>query len=199
VKIDSEIKVTLPCGREVILKNSLTYAGVDRLSNIIAGRKTGINFNKFYIRHATSAGDASDPETFFHVSRDTKKCTVTDFQTENGSAGLSVLDITAGSELVTSDEDRYVSNIVRFPISFKASDLGLKFIDTNQANYSIVYYMGLAERPEINELPAGYNLTEYDNGNYDTILSVIELSENDWFGIPSTGTVNLKYDLNLEI
>ena len=49
MNLKSEIKVTLPCGRELNLKNSLTYKGVDRIAEIIAGRKTTIDFNNFII------------------------------------------------------------------------------------------------------------------------------------------------------
>jgi|GEM_PF-4353468 hypothetical protein len=199
MNIDSSIEVTLPNGRVLNLKNSLTYGGVDILASAIAGRST-INFTHFYIRHATVKSDADDPETNFHVNKDLHAVTHADFTAENGSAGYSILDLNTGIELRTSDTQKYTQNVVKFPVTFNAIDMGLKFKDTNQSNYSIIYYMGLASRPMT--IPAEYvdgTQTELDEGKYDVITSVIKLGENDYFGIPNTGTVSVGYDLKLAV
>jgi hypothetical protein len=99
---------------------------------------------------------------------------------------------------MTTDAEKYAGNLIRFPISFTASDLGSRFLAANQANYSIVYFMGLAERPQPSTIPNFVQAT-YDAGDYDTMLSVLEVEDKDLFGIPSTGTVDIKYDLNLAV
>ena len=196
MKINSTIQVTLPNGSVLHLKNSLTYAGVDRVAETMSGRGKGVNFTHFYIRHATAKSDADDPETNFSPARDLKTVGYTDFNSDNGSAGKAILELTQGSE-VYSTNSNYTSNVIDFPISFNATDMGSKFKDTNQANYSMVYYMGLASRPM--SVPTGGSETKLQAGEYDTILSVIQLQENNFFGIPSTGTVGVNYQLNLAV
>jgi hypothetical protein len=58
--------------------------------------------------------------------------------------------------------------------------------------------MGIAERPVSSQIPS-FDQTKYDNGDYDKILSVIRITDDDLFGVPATGTVDIKYDLNLSI
>ena len=199
MRIKSQIEVTLPNGRVLNLTNSLTYGGVNVLASAISGREV-INFTHFYMRHATVKSDADDPETNFHVNNDLQATTHADFVTENGSAGHAILELSQGIELGTSDKLKYDNNIVKFPVSFNATDMGSKFKDTNQANYSIIYYMGLASRPlTIPEDIEGGNQSDLDDGVYDIITSVIRVGENNYFGIPSTGTVDVKYELNLAV
>lgn len=198
MELTSSIQVSLPCGREVQLTNTLTYEGVSQLTKVLAGRESTINFSHIYIRHATVRSDADDASTSFSPQRDIRNCTVADFKNEVGSAGYAILDLGSGSQLLSTDSDTYECNIIRFPVSFQAAGLGPKFKNTNLANYSIVYYMGLSQRPPTTKI-SNFNQTKYDNGDYDKILSVIRIEDADLFGIPSTGTVDIKYDLNLTI
>jgi hypothetical protein len=197
MNISSTIEVTLPNGRVLNLKNSLTYAGVDRVTETMSGRGKGVNFTHFYMRHATSKSDAEDPETNFYSTRDLRAVTYDDFNTLNGSTGNAILELTQGNEIYSTDDSKYTNNIIEFPISFNATDMGNKFKDTNQANYSMVYYMGLASRPLT--VPTGGSESSLIAGEYDKILSVIRLEENNFFGIPSTGTVGVNYQLNLAV
>lgn len=196
--IESQIEVTLPCGKVINFENTLTYKGVDKIAGVLSSRVSQVNFTHLYIRFAVSEGDAKDPATNFHNTRDIRKVNVQDFQTEFGSSGHAIFDVAGGSLLLTTDEDKYEGNLIRFPLSFTASDLGSRFLSTNQANYSIVYFMGLAERPAQNSIP-NFSQTIYDAGGYDDILSVLTVDTKDLFGIPATGTVDIKYDLNLAV
>ena len=198
MRIESKIEVKLPCGKKINLTNTLTYKGVDKISAILSSRLSEVNFTHLYVRFASAEGDAKDPATNFNEIRDIKKVTPEDFKIQFGSSGHAIFDVTGGSILMTTDEDKYEGNLIRFPVSFTANDLGPRFHDTNIANYSIIYFMGLAERPKPTSIP-NFSQSEYDAGSYDTILSVLEIENKDLFGIPSTGTVDIKYDLNLAV
>ncbi len=198
MNLSSKIEVKLPCGKKINLTNTLTYAGVDKIAAIMSSRLSQINFTHLYVRFASGVGDAKDPATSFNEIRDVRQVSQQDFKTEFGSSGYAVFDVTGGSILMTTDEDKYAGNLIRFPISFTANDLGPRFHDANQANYSIIYFMGLAERPQPSTIN-NFSQTAYDAGDYDTMLSVLEVESKDLFGIPSTGTVDIKYDLNLAV
>ena len=58
--------------------------------------------------------------------------------------------------------------------------------------------MGLAERPDPSSI-ANLVQSDYDQGEYDKILSVLRLSDTDLFGIAASGSVDVKYDLNLSL
>lgn len=198
MNLTSSIKVDLPCGKQVSLSNTLTYTGVNSITRLLGKRQSELEFTHLYLRYATVRIDADEAATNFSSQKDIRKCSVEDFKTELGSASFAIFPITAGSQLMSSDTELYQANIIRFAVSFQAAGLGVKFKDTNLSNYSIIYYMGLAERPKAGLIP-NFDQTKHDAGDYDNILSVIRISDEDLFGVPATGTVDVKYDLNLNL
>lgn len=185
MKLSSDIKVTLPCGKVINLTNSLTYKGVDVIGKAI-GERSIIGITHLYLRYATIFVDADDPETEFGDKKDIKKVTRDDFNILNGSTGLGVLELTQGAAL-SKQNDNYNSNIVTYTKNFSESDLtDFKPADTTQTNYSNIYYMGLAIREP--------GKTEAD----DIIFSIMRLRRGKYFGIPSAGQVTIDYKLILD-
>ena len=197
MELTSSIQVSLPCGREIDLTNTLTYVGVSSITKLLARRTSSLEFTHLYLRYATVRIDADDASTNFNSQEDIKTVNVEDFKNELGSAGYAVFQLTSGVQILKTD-DNYEANIIRFPVSFQAAQLGSKFKSTNLTNYSIIYYMGLAERPQPTTI-SNFVQADYDAGVYDEILSVIKIGDKDLFGLPDTGTVDVKYDLNLTI
>ena len=197
MELTSSIQVSLPCGREIDLTNTLTYLGVSSITKLLARRTSSLEFTHLYLRYATVRIDADDASTSFNSQAEIKETSAEDFKNELGSAGYAIFELSSGVQLLKTD-DKFEANVIRFPVSFQASQLGSKFKATNRTNYSIIYYMGLAERPPQNTID-NFVQSEYDAGGYDKILSVIKIGDKDLFGLPDTGTVDVKYDLNLTI
>ena len=198
MNLSSKIEVTLSCGRVINLENTLTYTGVSEITKLLSTRRTNLNFTHLYVRYASTKSDANDVSTSFNTLNDIKSTGVSDFKTTLGTAGFSIFPITSGSQILSTDLDKYECNAIRFEVSFSAADLGSNFKTTNKSNYSIIHYMGLAERPDPSSI-ANLVQSDYDQGEYDNILSVLRLSDTDLFGIAASGSVDVKYDLNLSL
>tara|TARA_B100000579_G_scaffold431498_1_gene446658 strand:- start:13104 stop:13664 length:561 start_codon:yes stop_codon:yes gene_type:complete len=185
VNLSSKIKVTLPCGTIVDLKNTVTYKGVDYIGRAI-GERLIIGITHLYLRYATIFVDADDPETNFGDKKDLKAITRNDFNVLNGSAGLGVLPLTAGAKL-SKQNSNYESNVITYSKDFSQTDLtNFKPADSSQTNYSSIYYMGLGIREP--GAPA----------EEDTIFSIMRLKDGKNFGIPSSGQVTVDYKLILD-
>lgn len=186
MKLSSDIKITLPCGKEIKLKNSLTYAGADIIGKAI-GERSIIGITHLYLRYATIFVDADDPATNFGNKKDIKKVTREDFNVLNGSSGLGILELTQGAKLSSTDSN-YKTNLVTWEKTFSQSDLtNFQPADSAQTNYSNVYYMGLGIREP------GRTIDD------DIIFSVMRLERGKYFGIPSAGQVTVDYRLILDL
>ena len=191
MKLSAEIKVRLPCGKEIDVNNTITYGGVDVLTRAIANKKI-IEITDLYLRHATVSTDADDPATNFGIGKDLKATNIKDFEIKNGSAELDVLSLNNVGSIQYSDNIKYgpyhidgavLNNEIVYNVSFSPSDLtNFKPADSAQ-NYSNVFYMGLVTK-----------LTTQS----DRLFSVIKLKEGEYFGIPSSGQVDVKYTLILD-
>lgn len=189
--LSSKIKIKLSCGKEIDVNNTITYGGVDVLTHAIANKKV-IEIKQLYLRHATVSTDADDPATNFGIGKDLKATTIKDFEIKNGSAELDVLSLNNIGNIQYSDSNKYgpyhidnvvLNNEIVYNVSFSPSDLtNFKPADSAQ-NYSNVFYMGLVA-----------NLTAQS----DRLFSVIRLKEGEYFGIPSSGQVDVSYKLILD-